>query len=63
MFSLSPPRILAWRIPWTIHGLAKSQIQLSDAHVHVHTHQGGPGPQAGQEDLEGRRLRPAPCGQ
>ena len=24
--------ILAWRIPWTIHGVAKSQTQLSDFH-------------------------------
>ena len=22
--------ILAWRIPWTIHGVTKSQTQLSD---------------------------------
>ena len=22
--------ILAWRIPWTVHGVAKSQTQLSD---------------------------------
>ena len=56
-------RILAWRIPWTIHGRAKSRTWLPDAHIHVHTHQGGPGPQAGQEDLEGRRLRPVPCDQ
>ena len=25
--------ILAWRIPWTIHGLAKSWTRLSDVHV------------------------------
>ena len=24
--------ILAWRIPWTVHGVAKSQTQLSDFH-------------------------------
>ena len=30
--------ILAWRIPWTciIHGVAKSQTQLSDFHFHFH---------------------------
>ena len=26
--------ILAWRIPWTIHGVAKSQTQLRDFHFH-----------------------------
>ena len=27
--------ILAWRIPWTrVHGVAKSQTQLSDFHFH-----------------------------
>ena len=25
--------MLAWRIPWTIHGLAKSRTRLSDVHV------------------------------
>ena len=25
---------LAWRIPWTIHGVAKSPTQLSDFHFH-----------------------------
>ena len=24
--------ILAWRIPWTVHGVTKSQTQLSDLH-------------------------------
>ena len=24
--------ILAWRIPWTVHGVSKSQTQLSDFH-------------------------------
>ena len=24
--------ILAWRIPWSVHGVAKSQIQLTDFH-------------------------------
>ena len=24
--------ILAWRIPWTVHGVAKSRTQLSDFH-------------------------------
>ena len=28
--------ILAWRIPWTIHGVAKSQTRLSDLHFHIH---------------------------
>ena len=28
--------ILAWRIPWTVHGFAKSWTQLSDFHIHVH---------------------------
>ena len=26
--------ILAWRIPWTIHGVAKSVTQLRDFHFH-----------------------------
>ena len=26
--------ILAWRIPWTVHGAAKSQTRLSDFHFH-----------------------------
>ena len=25
---------LAWRIPWTVHGVAKSWTQLSDVHFH-----------------------------
>ena len=25
--------MLAWRIPWTIHGLAQSRTQLSDVHI------------------------------
>ena len=30
-----PPSILAWRIPWTtVHGVAKSQTQLSHFHFH-----------------------------
>ena len=24
--------VLAWRIPWSLHGIAKSQTQLSDFH-------------------------------
>ena len=24
------PNILAWRIPWTVHGVAKSWTQLSE---------------------------------
>ena len=24
--------ILAWRIPWTVHGVAKSRTQLNDFH-------------------------------
>ena len=27
--------ILAWRIPWTVHGVAKSQTWLSDFHFHL----------------------------
>ena len=26
--------ILAWRIPWTVHGVTKSWTQLSDFHFH-----------------------------
>jgi len=26
--------ILAWRTPWTVHGVAKSQTRLSDFHFH-----------------------------
>ena len=26
--------ILAWRIPWTVHGVAKSQALLSNFHFH-----------------------------
>ena len=26
--------ILAWRIPWTVHGVAKNQTQLSGFHFH-----------------------------
>ena len=26
--------ILAWRIPWTIHGVAKSRTQMSNFHFH-----------------------------
>ena len=26
--------ILAWRIPWTIHGITKSQTQLGDFHFY-----------------------------
>jgi len=26
--------ILAWKIPWTVHGVTKSQTQLSDFHLH-----------------------------
>ena len=28
--------ILAWRIPWTVHGVAKSGTRLSNFHVHFH---------------------------
>ena len=28
--------ILVWRIPWTVHGFAKSQTQLSDFHSLIH---------------------------
>ena len=28
--------ILAWRIPWTIHGVAQRQTRLSDSHFHIH---------------------------
>ena len=31
----NPLSILAWRIPWTDHGVIKSQTQLSDWHFHV----------------------------
>ena len=31
--------ILAWRIPWTVHGVAKSWTRLMDFHFH---HQGRP---------------------
>ena len=27
--------ILAWRIPWAIHGVADSQTRLSDFHTHT----------------------------
>ena len=27
--------ILAWKIPWTVHGVTKSQTQLSDFHFHL----------------------------
>ena len=30
--------ILAWRIPWTVLGAAKSQTRLSDFHFHFHFH-------------------------
>ena len=26
--------ILAWRMPWTVHGVAKSRTQLNDFHFH-----------------------------
>ena len=26
--------ILAWRIPWSVHGVTKSQTRLSDFHFH-----------------------------
>ena len=26
--------ILAWRVPWTVHGVTKSQTRLSDFHFH-----------------------------
>ena len=28
--------ILAWRIPWIVHEVAKSQTQLSNQHFHFH---------------------------
>ena len=28
--------ILDWRIPWTVHGVAKSWTRLSDIHFHFH---------------------------
>ena len=28
--------MLAWRIPWTIHGFAKSRTRLSDFHFHIY---------------------------
>ena len=28
----TPSSILAWRMPWTVHGVANSQTQLSDFH-------------------------------
>ena len=28
--------ILAWRIPWTAHGVSKSRTRLSDFHFHFH---------------------------
>ena len=30
--------ILAWRIPWTVHGVAKSQTRLRDFHFHFIQH-------------------------
>ena len=30
--------ILAWRIPWTVHRIAKSQTRLSDFHFHLYNH-------------------------
>ena len=40
--------ILAWRIPWTDHGVARSQTQLSDFHLHGET-KGFPGRAGGKE--------------
>ena len=31
----TPSSILAWRIPWTVHGVAKSQTGLSDFHFQI----------------------------
>ena len=28
------PSILAWRIPWTVHVVTKSQTRLNDFHFH-----------------------------
>ena len=28
--------ILAWRVPWTVHGVTKSQTRLSELHFHSH---------------------------
>ena len=30
----TPSSILAWRISWTVHGVAKSLTQLNDFHFH-----------------------------
>ena len=30
--------ILAWRIPWTVHGVAKSRTRLRDFHFHFIQH-------------------------
>ena len=30
--------ILAWRIPWTVHGVAKSRTRLRDFHFHFIHH-------------------------
>ena len=30
--------ILAWRIPWTVRRIAKSQTRLSDFHFHLYNH-------------------------
>ena len=34
MRKATQPSILAWRIPWTVHGVGKSPTQLSDFHFH-----------------------------
>ena len=34
MRKATQPRILAWRIPWTVHGVGKSPTWLSDFHFH-----------------------------
>ena len=30
-----PLQYFAWRIPWTVHGVAKSRTQLSDFHFPI----------------------------
>ena len=34
-FQATHSSILAWKIPWTVHGVTKSQTQLSDFHFHL----------------------------
>ena len=41
--------ILAWRIPWTIHGITKSRARLSNFHPHTSVLSGFPCGSAGKE--------------